>query len=125
MFTWCIPRIYDPKLYNYFNSCNFIQPAHTMQGHDACGASAFRIHANTLGSKSQQGKQPDIVQHSCMCGPRLNVVLLCDNLFWYFLCHPYILTIFVENFYCSLVSALFVEHKLRNTVYIGLTATHA
>ena len=61
----------------------------------------------------------DMVQHPCMCGPRPDFVLLCDNLFPYFLYHPYILTIFVENFYCSLVSAPFVEHKLRNTV--GLT----
>ena len=45
----------------------------------------------------------DMVQHPCMCGPRPDFVLLCDNLFSYFLYHPYILTIFVENFYCSLV----------------------
>ena len=38
------------------------------------------------------------------------------HLFLHFLCHPYILTIFVENFYCSLVSALFVEHKFRNMI---------
>ena len=37
-----------------------------------------------------------------MCGPWLNFVLLCDNLFPYFLCHPYIWTIFVENIYGSL-----------------------
>ena len=67
-----------------------------------------------------------MVQYPCMCSPQLNIVVLCDNLFPYLLCHPYILTIFVkEEFDCSLVSALFVEHKLRNTVYIGLTATYA
>ena len=41
------------------------------------------------------------------------------HLFLRFLCHPYILTDFVENFY-SLVSALFMEHKLRNMIKVDL-----
>ena len=44
------------------------------------------------------------------------IASLCDNLFPYFLCHSYILITFVENCYYSLVSALFMEHELRNTV---------
>ena len=44
-----------------------------------------------------------MVQHPCMCGPRPDFFLLCDNLFPHFLYHPYILTIFVDKFYCSLV----------------------
>ena len=62
----------------------------------------------------------DMVQHPCMCGPRLNIAPLCENLFVHFLCDPDILITFVESFDCSLVSALFMEHKLRNTVYIIL-----
>ena len=34
------------------------------------------------------------------------------HLFLHFLCHPYILTDFVEIFYSSLVSALFMEHYI-------------
>ena len=62
--------------------------------------------------------QHDTVQHPCMCGPQLNIVLLCDNLFLYFLYH---LNHFCRTFYCSLVPALFVEHKLRNTVLLRLS----
>ena len=42
-------------------------------------------------------------EHVSITNEQLNVVLLCDNLFRYFLSHPYILTIFVENLYSSLV----------------------
>ena len=40
---------------------------------------------------------------------------LCNSLylFLYFLCHPYILAIFVENCYYILVSVLFMVCKLR------------
>ena len=30
--------------------------------------------------------------------PTANIAPLCDNMFPYFLCHPYILITFVENF---------------------------
>ena len=44
---------------------------------------------------------------------------LCNILFLFvgFLCHPYIFTIFVENVYFSLVSVLFMEHKLGIRLY--------
>ena len=44
---------------------------------------------------------------------------LCDSLFLSFLCHPYILTIIVVNFYC-LVSAPFMEHELRCTICVAI-----
>ena len=40
-------------------------------------------------------------------------------LFLCFLCHPYIFTIFVENVYFSLVSVLFMEHKLGIRLYLN------
>ena len=43
-----------------------------------------------------------MVQHPYTWDPRLNIAPLCDNLFLYFLCHPYTLITFVENF-CSLL----------------------
>ena len=35
------------------------------------------------------------------------------------LCYPYIFTIFVEKVYCSLVSVLFMEHKLGIRLYLN------
>ena len=97
-----------------------------MQGHKACVANVhFTVMQLLKGqSHSTVARCRDMVQHPCMCGPRLNIASLCDNLFLYFLGHPYILITFVENLYCSLASALFMEHKLRNTVYRGLTFMH-
>ena len=50
-------------------------------------------------SSFQVAKFRDMVQHPCICGPRLNIA---PKLFLYFLCHPYTLITFVENF-CSLL----------------------
>ena len=59
----------------------------------------------------------EMVQHPCMhVWSMANASLGNIHLFLRFLCHPYILTDFVENFYSSLVSALFMEHKLRNMI---------
>ena len=53
-------------------------------------------------------------------GTMVNVPL-CNSLYLFlsFLCHPYILTIFVEKFSLFLVSALFIiEHELEGAIIL-------
>ena len=60
-------------------------------------------------------------QGCCMIHAYIANASLCNIpfLFMCFLCHRYIFTISVENFYFSLVSVLFMEHKLGIRLYLN------